>query len=465
MGLIKAISGAIGGTFADQWKEYFVCESMSSDVLVTKGEKKTSSRSSNTKASENVITDGSIITVADGQCAVIVQDGKISEFCAEAGAYTFSNSTEPSIFSGDLGGGIEETFKEIGKRFTFGGEVAKDHRIYYMNLKEIMGNKYGTVNPVPFRVIDTRIDLDVDISIRCNGEYSYRICNPILFYTNVCGNISDDYVRGSIDSTLKTELLTALQPAFAKISMTGIRYSELPAHTVELSETLNEILSSKWREKRGIEIVSFGMNSVTAPKEDADMIKQLQKTAVYRNANMGAAHLVESQGEAMKAAANNQGQGAFMAFGAMNMASNAGGMSAQNLYQMGANQPQQSQPVTPAPKKDEWMCSCGTASTGKFCMQCGAKKPEDNSWTCSCGAVNSKGKFCMECGAKKPEDNSWTCSCGAVNKGKFCMECGKPTPSNKILKCDKCGWTPEYQSKSYKFCPECGDVIDDNDKQ
>ena len=435
MGLIKAALGAAGGTFADQWKEYFYCESMESDVLVQKGMKKVSGRSSNRHGSDNVITDGSVVAVADGQCMMIVENGTVVEVCAEPGEYTYNSAIEPTIFTGNLGDAVKRTFSEIGKRFTFGGEAAKDQRVYYFNTKEILGNKYGTPTPVPFRVIDKNIGLDVDISIRCNGEYSYRIADPILFYTNVCGNVSDVYERSEMDSMLKSELLTALQPAFAKISEMGIRYSALPGHTMELADALNEVLSKKWKDLRGIVIASFGVNSVSASKEDEDMIKQLQKSAVMRDPTMAAATLVGAQGDAMRAAASNAA-GAMTGFMGMGMAGNMGGMNAQNLFAMGQQQAAAQAANAPAPAAstpspaaqsgaDSWTCSCGAVNTGKFCMECGAKKPEMG-WTCSCGAVNT-GKFCSECGAKKPEAE-WTCSCGAVNKGKFCAECGAKRP-------------------------------------
>ena len=473
MGLIKASMGSAGGVLADQWKEYFYCEAMEADVLAVKGQKRTSGRSSNTKGSDNIISNGSVIAVADGQCMLIVEQGKVVDVCAEPGEYTYDMSTEPSIFSGSLGQSVKEVFGNIGKRFTFGGEPPKDQRVYYFNTKELVGNKYGTPSPVPFRVVDTNVGLDMDIAIRCFGEYSYHISNPLLFYTNICGNVEAEYTRDSLDSQLKTELLTALQPAFAKISDMGIRYSALPGHTMELADALNEVLSAKWRDLRGIEIVSFGVSSVKASEEDEQMIKELQRNAAFRNPQMAAAHLVGAQAQAMQNAASNEGAGAAMAFMGMNMAGNAGGMNAQSLYQMGQQQPQtpqQPQQAAPAALAAEgWTCSCGAVATGKFCPECGSKKPEpkpaEGSWTCPvCGAVVN-GKFCPECGAKKPEQpEGWTCSCGAVNKGKFCPECGAKKPAGvPQYKCDKCGWEPEKGVKPPKFCPECGDPFDDGD--
>ena len=438
MGLILAALGSAGGVLADQWKEYFYCESLPNNVLAVKGRKRNSGRSSNTRGSDNIISSGSVIAVADGQCMLIVEQGKIVDVCAEPGEYVYDSSTEPSIFSGKLGEGILNIFKQIGKRFTFGGEAPKDQRVYYFNTKEITGNKYGTPSPVPFRVVDNNIGLDIDISIRCFGEYSYVLSNPLLFYTNVCGNVTADYTKEQLDGQMKSELLTALQPAFARISEMGIRYSALPGHTTELAQALNEELSGKWRDLRGIEIASVGVSSVKASEEDEAMIKELQRNATFRNPNMAAAHLVGAQAAAMQAAASNQATGAPMAFMGMNMAAQAGGVNAQSLYQMG-----QQQPAAPAaPAAGTWTCpKCGAAATGKFCPECGTKKPEPAA------------------------ADGWTCpSCGTVNKGKFCAECGTKKPAGAVqYRCDKCGWEPADKSKPPKFCPECGGPFDNND--
>ena len=435
MGLIKAGMGAIGGTLADQWKEFFYCDAIDKNVLVVKGQKRVTSRTTNTKGNDNIISNGSGIAVADGQCMIIVEQGKIVEFCAEPGQFTYDTSTEPSLFSGSLGKSIIETFKTMGKRFAYGGDTGKDQRVYYFNIKEIIDNKFGTANPLPFRVVDSKIGLDIDVSIRCNGVYSYKIANPILFYTNVCGNVEQEYTRSEIDSQLKTEFISALQPAFAKLSALEMRPNQVPAHAEELSSFMNEALNKKWGELRGLQVVSIAMNPITLPEEDAEMIKQAQRTAIMRDPGMAAATLVGAQAEAMKSAASNEA-GAMTGFLGMGMAMNAGGgMNAQNLYAMAQ---QQQAPAAPAPA------------------------PAAGGWTCSCGAVNT-GKFCAECGAKKPDDG-WTCSCGTVNKGKFCVECGAKKPASEPLyRCDKCGWEPEDPKHPPKFCPECGDPFDDSD--
>lgn len=422
MGLIKAGVGATGGTLADQWKEYFYCESMSKDVLATKGQKRTSKRSSNTKGSNNIISKGSIIAVADGQCMMIVEQGKIVEVCAEPGEFVYDSSTESSIFCGSLGQGIKETFRTIGKRFTFGGDTAKDQRVYYFNTKELIDNKFGTPNPIPFRVVDGKIGLDIDVSVRCSGVYSYKITDPLLFYTNVCGNISGEYTREELDGQLKTEFISALQPAFGKLSDLELRPNQIVNHTTELETAMNGVLSEKWSSLRGLEVVSIAMGSVTLPDEDAELIKQAQRNAIMKDPTMAAATLVGAQADAMKTAAANKA-GAMTGFMGMGMAIN-NGMNTQDLFAMGEKQKKE------APEKETWQCFCETIASGKFCPECGKPKPVSKSWTCSCGSVN-EGNFCTNCGKKKPETAS-------------------------IYQCSNCGWKTEDASRFPRFCPDCG---------
>ncbi|MBR3738237.1 MAG: SPFH domain-containing protein [Eubacterium sp.] len=396
MGLIKAGAGALGGTLADQWKEFFYCDALDKDVLVVKGQKRTSSRSSNTRGNDNIISNGSGIAVADGQCMIIVEQGKIVEVCAEPGEYTYDSSTEPSIFSGKLGESIKETFKVIGKRFTFGGDTAKDQRVYYFNTKEIVDNKFGTQNPIPFRVVDSKIGLDLDVSVRCSGIYSYKISNPLLFYTNVCGNVEEEYRKETIDSQLKTEFVSALQPGFARLSDLEIRPNQIAAHTTELESAMNTALSEKWSGLRGIEVVSIALNPVTLPEEDQETIRTFQKGAAMRDPNMAGAQMASAAADAMRTAAGNEG-GAMNGFVGMGMAMNTGGSQAANLFAMGQQQQQQQ-----------------------------AAQQTASGWKCECGAENS-GNFCTNCGKPKPVSDRWFCSeCGTENHGKFCTNCGKP---------------------------------------
>ncbi len=438
MGLIKALTGAIGGTLADQWKEFFYCEALDKNVLVTKGQKRVTGRTTNTKGNDNIISNGSGIAVADGQCMIIVEQGKVVELCAEPGQYTFDKSSEPSIFAGPLGESIKETIKTIGRRIAYGGDTGKDQRVYYFNTKEIIDNKFGTPNPIPFRVVDSKIGLDVDVSIRCSGVYSFKIADPIRFYVNVCGNVESDYKRDEIENQLKTEFVSALQPAFGKLSELELRPNQIVTHNTDLENAMNEALSNKWGEIRGLKVVSVALGSVTLPEADQEMIKNMQKAAVLRDPTMAAATLTGAQAEAMKTAAGNSA-GAMTGFLGMGMAMNAGGaMNTQNLYAMGMQKQQEQQAAaqTAAPAADTWKCACGATVSGKFCPECGAKKPEEG-WTCSCGKVN-RGKFCTECGAKRPA--------------------GAP-----IYQCDKFGWKPADPKNPPKFCPECGDPFDDKD--
>ncbi len=444
MGLIRAAVASASGVLKDQWKEYFYCEALPVNVLAVKGQKKTGGSN---RGNDNIISNGSIIAVADGQCMIIVEQGFIVDLCAEPGEYTYDASTEPSLLDGGkLGDNIKAVFGNIGKRFAFGGVAPKDQRVYYFNTKEIIGNKYGTASPVPFRVVDERAAIDIDIAIRCFGEYSYKITNPMLFYKNVCGNISSAYQRTEIDSQLKSELLTALQPAFARISEMGVRYSAIPGHTQELAKALKEELSEQWKEYRGIEIQRIGVSSVKASEEDERTIKQMQQDAAYMDPRRAAAYTVRTDGQAKVAAASNAA-GAATGFFGMGMAGGAGGTNAANLFAAAAQQ---------------------EAAQAAAAQAARPAAPAGNTWTCpACGESGITGKFCPECGAKKPApavQGQWICACGAANKGKFCSECGAKKPAGvPQYKCDKCGWEPADPTKPPKFCPECGDPFDDGD--
>ncbi len=457
MGLIKAGVGALGGAMADQWREYFYCESLDKDVLVVKGSKRTGGRSSNTKGSDNIISNGSIIAVADGQCMIIVEQGKIVEVCAEPGEFTYDTSTEPSIFYGGLGDGIKNTFATIGKRFTFGGDTAKDQRVYYFNTKEILDNKFGTPNPVLFRIVDSKIGLDMETDLRCSGVYSYKVVNPLLFYTNVCGNVETEYRREEIDGQLKTEFVDALSQGLGALSALELRPSQIPGHTKELKDAMNEALREDWANQRGLAVVKIALNPIVMNEDDAEELKRYQRgAAAGRNPGMAGGVFLESQGEAMRNAASNP-NGAMGGFFGMGMAMNAGGNTAQNLFAMGqqqqAQQQQYQQPVQQqAPPQQQapaaaggWQCpQCGTQANGKFCPNCGTPQP-----------------------APQPQADGWQCAqCGTTNQGKFCMNCGSPKPAGAPLyKCDKCGWTPEDPHNPPKFCPQCGDPFDANDAQ
>ena len=454
MGLIKAAKDAIGSMMAEQWREYFYCDALSNDILVAKGRKKASNNRNN-KGTDNIISNGSIVAVNEGQCMIIVEQGGIVEFCAEAGEFVYENSTEPSLFYGDLGENIKNTFRTIGKRFAFGGNTGKDQRVYYFNTKEIMNNLYGTATPIPFRYIDDNIGLDMDVSIRCNGSYSFRLADPLLFYQNVCGNVADTYSRSEIQNQMKAELMTAMQPALGKISRLRVRVSDIPYHVTELVDAVNGELSGKWPELRGSVVVSMTMNPPSMPEDISRKISELQTTATMRNANMAAATLVGAQADAMRAAASNTATGPMMAFAGMNMANAAGGMDAASLFAMGAAQNQAANSMGAGPNRP-------AGSQGGNSGAAGGSVP---GWTCKCGHTDNRGKFCAECGSPKPAGTGWTCVCGTVNQGKFCTNCGSKKPEGAPLyRCDKCGWEPEDPAHPPKFCPECGDVFNENDR-
>lgn len=390
MGLILSTMKATSSTLKDQWKEYFYCDALDANTICVKAHKKV--RGFGNHGDDNIISDGSVIAVADGQCMVIVEQGKVVDLCAEPGEYVYDSTSEPSIFTGTtLSSSIKDVFATIGKRITFGGQAAEDQRVYYFNTKEIPGLKYGTASPVPFRVVDTRAGIDLDISLKAFGEYSIKISDPILFYTNVCANVKDVYHVSDIENQMRTELLTALQPAFARLGTTGIRYSEIPAHTQELAAALNVELSKKWKDIRGVEIVSFGVSSIKADAKDEEMIKQMQRDATYVDPRLASAALVGAQTQAMKDAANNT-NGASMGFFGMQMAQASGGINANALYQQSQSQ------------QASWTCpQCGSVNSGKFCSNCGTQNPQNAQWICpKCGNHNV-GNFCNQCGGRKPQ--------------------------------------------------------------
>ena len=482
MGLIKAAAGALGGVLADQWKEFFYCDALPNDVLMRKGQKQISGRSSNTKGNDNIISNGSGIAVADGQCMIIVEQGRIVEVCAEPGEFTYNNSTEPSIFSGKFGDSLKDSFKTFGKRFTYGGDTAKDQRVYYFNTKEILDNKFGTANPIIFEVVNKRINMSRTVQVRCNGVYTYIITDPLLFYTRLCGNVADEFTRDQIDAQLKTEFVDALQPAFGALAEQELRPAQIPAKANELKAAMNEALKQEWIENRGISVGKIALNPITLTDTDMKKINEMEDAAsVGSNPFMMAGRMTNATADAMQTAAGNSAGAmtGFMGMGMVGMGQAGGFGAAQNLFAMGQQQAAQQQAAqqqptvlqTQAPPQntaDQWTCQCGATVSGKFCPECGAKKPEPvqaGAWKCSCGATVT-GKFCPECGSPKPaEQEGWTCTCGAVNKGKFCPNCGAKKPEGAPLyRCDKCGWQPEDPHNPPKFCPECGDAFDDNDK-
>ena len=440
MGLIDAAKNAVKDVFADTWREYFYCDSMDDDILMVKGQKRISGRSSNTKATDNVISNGSVIAVNEGQCMLIVDQGAIVEVCAQPGEFIYDSSSEPSIFYGNLGESLKKSFMTLGRRISFGGDVAKDQRVYFVNIKQISGNKYGTAQPIPFRLYYPNLNIDKPVQLRCNGEYVFKITDPILFYKEEAGNVVSEYEKTDlVQNTLRPEFLNALRSVLGDYAQKGIRYDELTFHSAEICTALQEKLSQSWTEKRGLTLVSIEL-APSIPDKDLESIQKFSDMQFYNNPMNAIGALVESQSEGYKMAASNSG-GAMLGFMGAGLAEQHSKINMSDLVALAGAQNQNTvgtaAPVS-APAADSWTCTCGAVCTGKFCTECGAAKPADG-WTCTCGAVN-KGKFCPECGAKKPADAP-------------------------LYRCDKCGWEPEDPKNPPKFCPECGDKFTDDDIQ
>lgn len=401
MGLIKAGFGAVGGVLADQWKEFFYCDALDMDTLVVKGQKRTSRRSSNTKGSDNVISNGSGIAVADGQCMIIVEQGKVVEVCAEPGEYTYDSSTEPSIFAGKFGKSLVDSFKLIGKRFGYGGDTGKDQRVYYFNTKEIMGNRFGTPSPIIFEVVNKRLNMSRTVNVRCNGVYSYVISDPLVFYTKVCGNVEYAFTRDQIDEQMKTEFVSALQPAFGSLAEMELRPAQIPSKANELKEAMNEALRIEWVESRGITVEKIALNPITLNPEDMQKIQQMEDAATLgSNAFMMAGRMTDATASAMENAAENSA-GAVTGFMGAGMVGGLGGgfNAAQSFYNAGVQQAQANAQANANP--DGWKCGCGAVASGKFCSNCGQPKPQGGAKFCSnCGTPADGGKFCSNCGAK-----------------------------------------------------------------
>lgn len=326
MGLIKAIANSVGGSFGDQWKEYFCCDSLAQNVLMCKGQKQQTQRGTNLRGESNIISNGSVIAVNEGQCALIVEDGKIVELTCEPGRFVYDTSSEPSIFAGEFGQSLKDTFKQIGRRFTFGGSTGKDQRVYFINIKPIENNLFGTYTPIPFRFVDKNVGIDIDLHVRCRGRFSYTIDNPIVFYTRIAANVQDCFTSDQLFDQLRAEFVTYLQAAFAPISSRGVRPSDLLGETIELVDEMNKLLKEKWLEMRGLKIFSIAFESISVPDDEQKILTKLQETKVFTNSQMAAANFAQAQADALRAAASNENAGAFMAFAGMNMANATGKM-------------------------------------------------------------------------------------------------------------------------------------------
>ncbi|MGL4588701.1 MAG: SPFH domain-containing protein [Mycoplasmatales bacterium] len=414
MGLIKAAVSGIGSTLGDQWLEYYNCEAMDEKVVIKKAVKIVNG-GSNTDGSPDVISQGSIISVNEGQAMMIVQDGMILEFSAEPGVFEFDNEAEPSIFVGSFGEGIIQTFKTFARRFKFGGDAGRNTRIYYFNLKELFGNKFGTPTPIPYAD-----PVYQNINIRFNGTLSLKLADPILFYKSIAGNVSDEFEINELWSEqLFYEFNMNLNQGLAKIAAAGTKFNQIMASTNELVNSLNEVLYSTWGQKRGLKIETIAIGSVTLDPADKEKVDKYDDMRLMADPMNAAGRMTSAAANAMENAAANE-NGAMMGFAGFNMAAGAATTNAAQFQQMAqANQQEKQNSV-----ETGWTCTCGMINTGKFCTECG--KQNEEAWMCTCG-TNNTGKFCTECG-KQNENviNQWSCECGTQNTGKFCTECGQP---------------------------------------
>ncbi len=455
MGLIEVAKNALGEVVTESWREYFYCDRIEDDVLMVRGQKKTSGKSANTKAANNIISNGSIIAVNEGQCMLIVDQGGIAEVCAEAGEYIYDSSSEPSIFYGKLGENLKKYWQTFYKRVSTGGDIPKDQRVYFVNTREIFDNKFGTQQPIQYRfVLNPASGATRTLSLRCNGEFSFCIKNPVAFYKNVANNVDEEYNKDEIFSFLRSSLVTALQPSFGKLARQGYHYGDLINAGMELGKEVKEQLQEEWLERRGIEFCTINVQSTSLPEEQQKWLDQYENDKIYAaDADILGREKAMGLIDAMKAAGGNE-NGSFNGLYGLAMMGNT-------MNQMGVNPAAMMGNITgQAGANPAAMAGGVMAGTAMAQAQSAA-----NGWRCTCGAV-STGKFCTECGAPKPSADGWTCTCGAVNKGKFCAECGAKKPAGAPLyRCDKCGWEPEDPKNPPKFCPECGDRFSDEDLQ
>lgn len=422
MGLITALKGTLTSALADQWKEFFYCDSMDQNTLVMKGHHQVARGSSNTKGSDNIISDGSKIVVGEGQVLLVTENGKVIDFCSEAGAYIYKTGTEPSIFDSGFNN-VKDIIMNTVQRYTFGGQASNDQRVYYVNAKEIMNNKIGIGN-VPFR--DS--EFNFTIKLRGFGSYSFKITNPVLFFQNVCGNVKEVYRKDELEQMMRSELQSAIQPALGKIALKGIPYDQLTLYTREIGAQLNEEMSSEWRDKRGVEVVTFALASVQPDEESAKKINMFQESRVYTDPSMLGARIGSAQANAMETAAGNSA-GAMTGFMGMGMAQQSGGMNPFELMQMGQQQRMQQQQMQMQQQQMQQQAPAAPAAPVQ---------------------ANAAGWFCPECGSQ--------------NTGKFCTNCGTKRPAGApVYQCDKCGWKPADPTKPPKFCPNCGDPFTDDD--
>lgn len=423
MGIIKAAVQAMSGGLSDQWLETIEPYEMGEHTVLTEGIQVR--RGQNKKGTAQTVSNGSVIRVYDNQFMMLVDGGKIVDYTAQPGYYTVDNSSLPSMFDGDLGGAVKETFD----RLRFGGQTPRNQKVYYVNLQEIKGIKFGTRNPVNY--FDSFYN--AELFLRAHGTYSIRITDPIRFYAEAVPRNASRVEIEDINEQYMNEFLEGLQASINQMSADGIRISYVPSKSVELSRYMADAMDESWRSMRGMEIQSVAIASISYDEESKNLIHMRNQGAMMSDPSVREGYVQGAFARSMEKAAANS-NGAMTGFMGMNMGMNMQGAamnttSAVNLSQMQMNQ--QKEAAARAEKEQQtgvWKCSCGTENTGNFCCNCGSKKPAaKETWKCSCGAENT-GNFCSNCGAKRPENTAWKCSCGTQNEGKFCSNCGKPRP-------------------------------------
>lgn len=417
MGFIRAAVGSVGGVLADSWLEYITADDMGANTLITRGVQVTrGKRGSNTKGTPGTISNGSKIEVGPNQMMILMDSGRIVDYCAEEGCYEVFQSSAPSMFNGELGDAVKDTFQ----RFKFGGQPSSTQQVFYINLQEIRGIKFGTRNALQY------FDgfYNAELFVRCHGAYSIKITDPLKFFMEAVPRNVQHLEFSEMGEQFNSEFLTALQAAIGQMAVDGVRISALPSKTMELSKYMANVLDEDWKQARGMEIVSVGVSSISYDDESKALINMRNQGAMMSDANIREGYVQSSIAKGLQDAGSNTA-GAGQAFMAMGMGMQGAGnfmasASATNAQQMQQQQMQQQTQQAAG----SWTCSCGAVSQGKFCTNCGSKKPEPaGSWTCNCGAANT-GNFCTNCGGRKPNDGTWICSCGTQNTGNFCTNCG-----------------------------------------
>ena len=394
MGIIKAIGNAIGGGLADQWLEVIEPDEMDGDIVFTSGvQMRRGERNSNRKGTSALVSNGSAIHVYPNQFMMLVDGGKIVDYTAEEGYYTVDNSTVPSLFNGELG----ETVRESFNRIRFGGTTPQAQKVYYINLQEIKGIRFGTTNPVNY--FDTFYNSE--LFLRAFGTYSIKVIDPVKFYSEVIPKSADRVAVKDINEQYLSEFLGALQAAINQLSADGVRISHVTSKSVELSRYMADILDEDWKELRGIEVVSVGLAGLSYSEESQKLINLRNQGAMLSDPNVREGYVQGAVARGMEAAGSNA-NGSMAGFMGMGVGMNAGGSFVAAASQANSAQREAQKATAPQqPAADSWTCSCGSENHGgKFCPNCGKPRPTVKFCT-NCGQKLDPGaKFCSNCGTK-----------------------------------------------------------------